>query len=121
MRVLPEQVEFCNWLQLLGDGLLPRYEGLARNSIRLPEDLVLNQITVSSAQSARTSTQEDNDITRLANEQDLIDFVFEKPINKQASFTENRVILAPLNEDVLRINESILDQIDGNKLVLSII
>ena len=47
-------------------------------------------------------------IKRSANEQNLIDFVFKKTFNKLAWYQENRAILALLNEDILRINETCL-------------
>ena len=62
---------------------------------------------------SRPTSTSDASINRPANEQNLIDFVFERPFNKLASYQENRAILAPLNEDILRINETILKQIDG--------
>jgi PIF1-like helicase len=101
MRVNRGEVEFCNWLKQLGDGLLPRYEGLSRNLIRLPPDLCLQDRIV-------------DNFEKAAEDQDLIDFVFERPFNKRASYESNRAILAPLNEDTFRINDSILNQIDGN-------
>ena len=78
--------------------------GLNRHVVQIPSDLVLPDIAIELSHTTRS---------RPANEQDLIDFVFEKPLNKLASYEENRAILALLNEDILRINETVLKQIDG--------
>ena len=120
MRVTPNEIEFCEWLKSLGDGLLPRCHGLGRHVIKLPSEFVSPDVILETPQcSAMNQNISGMNIKRPANEQDLVDFVFEKPFNKLASYQEKRAILAPLNEDILRINETILKHIDGTLLIIT--
>ena len=105
MRVNPEEMEFKSWLMDLGNGQLPRYENMPPDLILLPERVVLNEVDDIGING--------QSIKRPANENDLIDFVFDKPFNKVASYEEGRAILCPLNEDSLNINETVLDKLDG--------
>ena len=98
MRVDPGQVEFSKWLLNLGNGLLPRYKDRPKDSILLPKEVVLPDVTV-----------EINGIVtkRPPNEQDLINFVFDHPFNI-ADEDKNRAIVCPFNDDTLILNNKIL-------------
>jgi hypothetical protein len=98
MRVNPNEVEFVDWLQKLGNGLLPGYKGLPKYTVRLPNECLIRVEN-------REPTEEDliNFVFNNSNQNDVFD-------NQSAS---NRAILCPLNEDTLRINELILDKIQG--------
>lgn len=68
----------------------------------IPPDLILHDI------------YENELLTRQnANEQDLIDFVFEKPFDLQKSLLGNRSIVCPLNDDTFNINDKVLNQRPG--------
>jgi hypothetical protein len=84
MRVNANEVEFVDWLQKLGNGLLPGYKGLPHNTIRLPNECLLQVADIEPT------------------EEDLIRFVFNNPNNYQLLDNQNasnRAILCPLNED----------------------
>ena len=112
MRVNPEEMEFKSWLMDLGNGQLPRYENMPPDLILLPERVVLNEVDDIGING--------QSIKRPANENDLIDFVFDKPFNKVASYEEGRAILCPLNEDSLNINETVLDKLDGLPFIITL-
>ena len=88
MRVNPEEMEFKSWLMVLGNGQLPRYEKMPPDLIILPERVVLNEVDEKGITG--------QSFKRPAN--DLIDFGFDKPFNKEASYEKGRAILCPLNE-----------------------
>ena len=101
MRVNPEEVAFTEWLERLGSGTLPRYQGLPTDSIRLPSESVVFKY------------QDLNRKSQIELEEDLIGFTFGKPFNNDQSL--NRAILCPLNEDTFRINNMIIDKVEGKK------
>jgi hypothetical protein len=105
MRLEPGQDEYLAWLDALGVGQLPRYEGLNPDLILIPEHLVLQDRVVQDANGV--------EIRQPATEQDLIDFVFESPFNVEASYTQSRAIFAPLNTDTMHINDLIYDLLPG--------
>ena len=106
MRVNPNERQFIEWLELVGNGQLPRYEGLPIDTIRLPESLMLPNVT-------------ENAILRPPNENDLIEFVFG---NRDAFDVENntkKAILTPLNIDALELNEKIIEMVNGKLFCLN--
>ncbi len=105
MRLDQNQEAYQSWLRDLGDGRLPRYHGLHPDLILLPEQFVLQDHIVNNEYGEPSR--------RPATEQDLIDFVFERPFNIEASYTTGRAIICPLNEDTMNINELIYKQLPG--------
>lgn len=106
MRVNPNERQFIEWLELVGNGQLPRYEGLPVDTIRLPESLMLPNVT-------------ENALLRPPNENDLIEFVFG---NRDAFDVENntkKAILTPLNIDALELNEKIIEMVNGKLFCLN--
>ena len=109
MRLEPGQEDYLDWLNDLGNGQLPRYDGLHPDLVLLPEDVMLHD---------RMVPNETGVLTRqAATERDLIDFVYESPFNVQASYTQSRAIICPLNTDTMLINEMVLQQLPGSYLI----
>lgn len=102
MRVNPEEVSFTKWLERLGNGTLPRYQGLPNDSIRLPSESLIYKY------------QDLNRKSQTELEEDLISFTFGKPFVNDHS--QCRAILCPLNEDTFRINNMIIDKVEGIKI-----
>jgi hypothetical protein len=105
MRLEAGQEEYLEWLDNLGTGQLPRYEGLHPDLILLPEDVMLHD---------RLVPNETGEPTRqAATARELIEFVYGSPFNVEASYTESRAIICPLNTDTMLINEMVLEQLPG--------
>jgi ATP-dependent DNA helicase PIF1 len=104
MRLNSDQLEFCEWLQQLGNGELPRFTTLHPDIIEIPKIMLLPDIT----ENINNIT-----ITRPSSEQDLINYVFGAPFDVKNSLDKNCAILCPLNEDTLRINELVLKKLEG--------
>jgi hypothetical protein len=105
MRLNHGQENYGEWLEKLGNGQLPRYEGLHKDLIRIPGEFILQD---------KISVDEFGQETRVpSTEQDLIDFVFGSPFDVEASYRENRIIVAPLNTNTMHINELIYTQLPG--------
>jgi hypothetical protein len=105
MRLEAGQEVYLDWLNRLGNGQLPRFEGLHPDLIELPEEFVLHDHVGTDAHGQQQR--------RPATEQELIDFVFGRPFNVEASYTEARAIICPLNEDTMKINELVFEQLPG--------
>ena len=99
MRVNSNELEFVDWLKLLGDGQLPRYESLPRNSIKLPKTALLPDVV-----------NIDN-TKRAPNTTDLIDFVFGTPFDHDEQLKS--AILSPYNKESLELSEKIIDLVPG--------
>jgi ATP-dependent DNA helicase PIF1 len=98
MRVNHNERQFAQWLELVGNGQLPRYESLPLDSLRLPNSLLLPNVI-------------DNNIIRPSNEYDLIGFVFGEPFD--TDINSKRAILTPLNLDALSLNQKIIELVEG--------
>jgi hypothetical protein len=105
MRLNQGQEAYGEWLERLGNGQLPRYEGLHNDLIRKPAELIL--------QDKVTVDENGQEIRNPSTEQDLIDFVFGNPFDVEASYRENRIIVAPLNTNTMHINEMIYTLLPG--------
>lgn len=89
MRALSHEVEFIEFLKLLGNGALPNFNDLGRDLIEIPHNLI----------------GEPSNIIR--------DVFGDISSNIENNNILNSVILAPRNEDCLLINSDILNQIPG--------
>ena len=103
MRANPDEVEFIDWLERLGDGVLPRYRGLPADSIRLPDECVLEG-----------RINEQTGIRNEANEEDLIDFVFPGRVDDIENI--NSTIVSPYILDTIDIAQRVLDRLPGEQI-----
>ena len=108
----PRSMAHREWLQRVGDGLLPTRDDLAANIVELPRDLCLD---------------------RDATSDDLLEWVFrdfdtyrrlaEQPavtVEEREAMDEyfcGRAVLTPLNETVDRLNQIMLDRLGGQETV----
>jgi ATP-dependent DNA helicase PIF1 len=106
MRVNADEQWFSNWLEQVGLGLIPRYEGLPNDSIRLPQDMALPNVF-----------DQTHNLMRPPNEEDLIKFTFGSDENEDfdTNYYSKRAILTPLNVDALAMNERIIEMVPGEK------
>ena len=81
MRLEPDQGQYLRWLNALGNGQLPRFEGLHPDLILIPEQFVLQDRIVRDERGVEKNIP--------ATEQNQINFVFESPFNVEASYTES--------------------------------
>lgn len=95
MRALTEEIEFVEFIKLLGNGELPTFPQLGDNVIEIPSHL-------------------------LGNVENIIDDVYgDLNISIETSQILNSVILAPKNEDCNFINTEILNRLPGEEKTYS--
>lgn len=91
MRLLNDDKEFKEWCLNIGGGITKDYFEDNNNVVEIPQRFLSNG--------------------------NLIEEIFGNHINGFSDDFKNNVILAPKNEDVIKINMDILDKLDGNKKV----
>lgn len=113
MRADGAHPEFLDFLDGLGNDTLDHPIPHFPQAIAIPDRLIVRQLQ-------RVFTDEgvvtmETDVP--GDEDDLIDFVFDEPLE---SFRSNKAILTPLNKDALECNEKILKKLGGKQLILII-